>query len=194
MDTSTVVLHSASVKDWAEVYNNVITGSAILVAGIVAIIRFRLYRVFRELEQSVTIDLHISHAWQEDELTLYTNVEIENIGVSEIRGRKCLVRVEPLIGAQPYSAEILAEVKGMGGEDPASLFVIDKGEHSSFALAVPVPSRTDGLRPTACAIRVEYYCDRQLERAQLGWMVERAYVLRETHQAATPASRVDKTG
>lgn len=163
-----------AVRELVTIVKEVVTVVAILVGGVWAILKFKLFRV---ISPNVNIEVKSRHVWRADHLVLYTNVEILNIGTVEIVGRYCSLEVEWLLGAEPYT-EHQGEQAVHLDDDPKHYYLIDKGEHSRFVFITVLHLQPSGERPTAYRIRVVYASKKRLENDEpLCWMREDLHLL-----------------
>jgi hypothetical protein len=151
------------------------TAAAILVGGIWAIIKFKLFRQHRQVEQTVKIGMQLRHVWLPDRLALYVTVEVENIGLIEVKLHSSSLRVQWLIGDAQYSEECRREVLC---DSVSRDYVIDKGEVATFTFACEVPLTSSDRVPTACRLHFRLLSDRLLKGGErLSWAREQLHVL-----------------
>src|SRR5687768_2093706 len=86
---------------WSTALKDVATTFAILVGGIWALRKFRLRAMFRQAMESVTIRLQAIPVWVQDDLMIYVEVLVENVGFRDVMWKTYSIKVLPLRGAIP---------------------------------------------------------------------------------------------
>jgi hypothetical protein len=158
---------------YATLVKDAATAAAILVGGIWAIIKFKLFRQHRQIEQTIKMGMQLRHVWLLDRLALYVTIEVENIGLTEIRLYSSSLKVQWLIGESQYSEECRREALC----DTASTdYVIDKGETATFTFACEVPLTSNDRMPTACRLHLRLWSERK-SGERLSWAREQLHVL-----------------
>ena len=160
---------------YATIIKDAATAAAILIGGIWAIIKFKLFGQHRQIEQAVKIGMQLQHVRLPDRLALYVAIEVENIGFTKVKLHSSSLRVQWLIGEVQYSEECRKEKMC----DTASTdYVIDKGEVATFTFACEVPLTSGDRVPTACRLYFRLWSERLLKSGErLSWAREQLHVL-----------------
>jgi len=160
---------------YATIVKDAATAVAILVGGIWAIIKFKLFRQFRQVEQTVKLGMQLRHVWLPDRLALYVTVEVENIGLTEIKLHSSSLGVQWLMGEAQYSEE--CRIEKLCDTDSTD-YLIDKGEAATFTFACEVPLASSDRVPTACHLHFGLLSERCVKgEERLSWAREQLHVL-----------------
>src|SRR5437763_16621379 len=72
-------------RDLAAILKDVVTSLALLCGSLWAIMRFGWFREYRQAQQAVSIAFQTYFVLSNGNTFLYVNVQVENLGASEIR-------------------------------------------------------------------------------------------------------------
>jgi hypothetical protein len=133
--------------------------------------RFGWFREYRQAQQAVSIAFQTHFARSNGNTFLYVNVEVENLGASEIRAVSAELSVGWLLGDAEVGTP--QQFRRVFTDDRRSLYLIDKGEYLTLAFAAmqaPPP-------PSAAHILFTLSSENRLANGQLlSWVREEIHV------------------
>jgi hypothetical protein len=153
-----------SLKEWTEVAKSVLTIAAILFGGVIALFRFRLFRM---VVPCLALNIRIKHVETLSGYLLLIELDVKNLTPTKVQLRNAELYVKPFDDADQLSV-LPAALRGrveqsdplcdsctpcfvipsMTASDPNQLLTIDKGERITLSCAKLVP-RTRASRVTA---------------------------------------------